>query len=461
MPSETTTFRVRFTAHLNLSSSALANIANNAAEDAKRGEIMKFVFAAQNPEDLADPANCASCADPSYVAAAQAYAWQSGGGFYFERGEIYLKIKCQRAFDLDAAYTFYHEHGLSAKAFPKDRIDESSKSYPSIKSLKPLIFTPSYQYGTIRQDAEDEFYHALLANDWVAKDILIHCLPGVEIECPFYVTFNSFVVKFGGPSEDDHTSDLFYEVGIDKVIRSHGHVKVPNTSRKYFFLKRSNLLNTERFIRFQDIRHELVYMEPDETCLFVTHDWERVDLPDPQSRQYKGLVQLLQGENIAFQSQHVTYGIGTRTFLIHEPLQTDLVSPDAFEHIWYDYSCLPQEPRDHDEELLFREQLANLPNIFRSKVRTVQIGNQRRQKSRAWCVMEQEIAKRNNGINLMFKAEEANVGISYDGVDLVFARSRLSLQDTYTTNVDDMKIVEWMLYKSLADALTQRERREW
>src|SRR5258707_1356044 len=93
MGSDVTTFKLRFTHHLNLPQSTLDNIAKQAEELAKRGEILKSVFAGDNPDDLSDPVNCPFAADPAYTAMAQARAWYSGGGFYCENGEIFLKVK--------------------------------------------------------------------------------------------------------------------------------------------------------------------------------------------------------------------------------------------------------------------------------------------------------------------------------------------------------------------------------
>ena len=441
MSGQTTIFKVRFTDHLNLSQLALANMAKATEKEAKRGKTLKFLIDLSNSGDSA------------YAAIAQARALQAGGGFYYEDGQVFLKIKCQRAFDLDSAYNFYRQNGLSTAAFPQNRIDETSKSYHSVKSLKPLVLTPSYQYGRIRENAEAEFYQALLTDDFVAKDILIHCFPGVEIRCPFYVLFNRFIIKVGVAGEDDQTSDLFYDVAVDKVTQSRGSIEIPRIDDKYFFLKRSDLLEAGKFHRFQDIRQMLVYMQPDATCLFVSHDWQLPDMPDPHNRQYKELVQLLKGHKIAFQSQQAYYFIGTRTFEGHHPLQRNQLSPGTFEYIWYDYSCMPQKPRDQHDELLFREQLFNLNNIFSSDLRTVQIGDKKRQKSRSWCVLEQEIAKKNGGINMVFKDQSTIPPIASTYYDMIFALSTACLKGTQATDLDDITIIEWMLYKSVTDNL--------
>ncbi len=277
---------------------------------------------------------------------------------------------------------------------------------------------------------------------------------------PVYVTFGRFVVKIGCLGEDDLTSYLFYDMAVDKVARSQGHVVVPEISDKYYFIRRSDLLNAERFERFQNIRHNLVYMQPDATCLFVSRDWQLPDLPDPYNHQFDELVRLLSGDEIAFQSQQMQCYFGMRTFLSFAPLQASSISPAEFEYIWYDYCCMPQLPRDHDEGVVFLEQLTNLNNIFASEIRTVQVGDTARQKTRAWCVMKQEIAKKNKGTSMASEGELPHLGWGIDEGDQVFGRVRMSLEGTNTTDPHDHKIVEWMLYKSFGNALVQEKRHD-
>jgi hypothetical protein len=335
---------------------------------------------------------------------------------------------------------------------------DAEASPRSAKTANVQVFTPSFQYGTIREGTEPEFRRALLANDFVAKDVLIHCLPGVELACPFYVMFKSFAVKVGAKGEDDRTSDLFYDVVADKVMPSSGRVEVPAADRRYYFLKTADLVAAGRFPRFQEVRDRLILIEPDDTCLFVTHDWQSPpEAPDPHNIQYGELAALLKGGPIAFHSQPVSYEIGTRTFIKPRPPRTEKIPPARFQHVWVDYSCMPQRPRDASDEKLFRAQLTNLNNIFRSGIRVVRIGDKERQRTRSWCVLEQELAKANGGINSEFKAAPTE-GIAGTQWDAIFELSVAALRGTKVTEADDRKIVEWMLYKSITDVLTRQPR---
>lgn len=463
MSSQTTIFKLKFSDHLIISESYLAALANFTEEQAKLGTTAKFFFLHNgqlNQSGIEEGSKEVARKDSAYVRMAQIRALQSEGGFYYENGHIYLKIKCRRAFDLNSAYLFYREKGLSTAAFPQDRIDEMSKCYHSIRSLKPLVFTPSYQYGKISENCEAELYQALLDNDFVAKDIFIHCLPGIELECPFYVLFTKFTIKVGGAGEDDQTSDLFYDIVTDNVTRSNGRVEIPKTVDKYFLLKLSDLSQTRSFARFQEIRQKLIYKHPDEKCLFISHNWESPDQPDPYNNQYKELIQFLRDNNsIEFYSQKIKYFVGTRTFMAYEPLQTEHVPVNNFEYVWYDYTCMPQKPRDIDDEKLFREQIINLNNIFRSKLKTIQIGDTIRQKSRSWCVLEQELSKKGGGINMIFESELSDVGMTAQSVDFIYASSIACLKGTQVTNEEDRRITEWMLYKSITDNLISNEDR--
>lgn len=443
MSSQTTVFKIRFTDHLKLNDKMWETATRVTQEQAKIGNIAKFFFDESAARD-----------DPRYVAVAHARAAQLDGGFYLEDGEFFLKLKCRRAFDLDSAYQFYRQKMLPTNVFPKERIDQSQKRYHSVKSLKPLVFTPSFQYGTIREETEAEFRQALLASDWVAKDILIHCLPGVELACPLYVLFKTFVVKIGAKGEDDQTSDLFYDPIEDKVTASAGGIDVPKVDHHYYFMRIADLLAARRFCRFQEIRDQLVFMEPDPTCLFVTHDWEAPpETPDPHNTQYEELVTRLKGGPLTFHSQQAYYRIGTRTFIGHHPPRTEQLSLSSFKYVWLDYSCMPQRPRDHDDEKLFRQQLVNLNNIFQSGIKVIRIGDKERQQTRSWCVLEQQLAKRNGGISMEFEPEMP-VPVAAAHADAIFDHCALPLHGTQVTEPEDRKIIQWMLYKSITDTLT-------
>lgn len=74
-----------------------------------------------------------------------------------------------------------------------------------------------------------------------------------------------------------------------------------------------------------------------------------------------------------------------------------------FEYVWYDYTCIPQNPRDQNEEIIFQKLIYNLNSIFQSKIKTLPLGNKDKQKTRAWCVLEQELSKKEGGTSLKFE----------------------------------------------------------
>jgi hypothetical protein len=457
VPSEVATFRLRFTHHLGFSSAMMESLAQHTDEQARIGVTAKYFFT--DPEsgvlqsEVSDRA-----ADPGYIVAAERRAKMTDGGFYYERGELYLRIKCRRAFNLESAYRTYRDHELPTSAFPQTAIDQSRKSYPLVTSLRPLVLTPSFQYGTIDGANEAGFRSALVNNDYVAKDILIHCLPGVELTCPFYVAFPTFTIKIGSAGDDNGTSDLFYDIPADRISPSSGAVALPSEGGSFYFIRRDDLLEAGRFPRFQEVRDRLTFREPDGQCLFITHDWQDTDHPDPQNHQYRELLALLRSRGAFFHSEHVSYSIGSRTFLHHEPVRREWVPAESFAYIWYDYSCMPQKPRDEPDELLFREQLFNLNRIFRQGIRTVRVGDKERQKGRSWCVLEQEIAKRNSGIDTDIETDiPPGVMFAVDGADQIFEiLVRSPLRGTSTTDVDDISVIEWMLYKNVTESMSKQ-----
>ena len=89
--------------------------------------------------------------------------------------------------------------------------------------------------------------------------------------------------------------------------------------------------DSERFLRCQDIADR--YLRPVSVgrTWFVSHRWGSSDHPDPTGTQFRLLRQFLQRN-------------------------------DA-DSIWYDFSCVPQEPLSSPERSLFRESVKNLNSL--------------------------------------------------------------------------------------------------
>jgi hypothetical protein len=149
------------------------------------------------------------------------------------------------------------------------------------------------------------------------------------------------------------------------------------------FLKVSTLRKWDRFLKFQDIdssdfvttgiaraqssvtfqaglgRHSLdSNFQADGVVHFISHRWHSPCHPDPNGEQ---LAQLTQG------------------------------LPDN-ALIWYDYSCLPQEPRTPAQDQKFQHAIQSLPELIKTAWFVILGTNIDDYGTRAWCQFEAVVA---------------------------------------------------------------------
>ncbi len=87
---------------------------------------------------------------------------------------------------------------------------------------------------------------------------------------------------------------------------------------------------------------------------FISHKWESVDHPDPRGYQLKTIIREFKDDCL----------------------------------IWYDYACLPQNPRDKKEQLIFSTGIDTIPHLIEQCWFYI-IGSQLKQyRTRAWCQFE-------------------------------------------------------------------------
>jgi hypothetical protein len=69
--------------------------------------------------------------------------------------------------------------------------------------------------------------------------------------------------------------------------------------------------------------------------------------------------------------------------------------------LWYDYSCMPQEPRSAEDERLFRQALPHLPSMQLLGRTAILLDDAEDYLSRAWCTLEAVVADPRDTIDLL------------------------------------------------------------
>lgn len=116
----------------------------------------------------------------------------------------------------------------------------------------------------------------------------------------------------------------------------------------------------ERFVRCQDVPGRYLRpISPQGQTWFVSHRWLTPSHPDPSGEQFR-------------------------------LLQRFLMTLEA-DSIWYDFSCLPQEPLSTSERSLFRESVKNLNSlVIASNFLAIPTADYM---TRAWCYYEWAVAE--------------------------------------------------------------------
>lgn len=184
---------------------------------------------------------------------------------------------------------------------------------------------------------------------------------------------------------------------------------------RFRILPASYLFRDDHFGRPQD--SDIEWLKPRQCWLliFVSHRWEIAGHPDPDGRQHRALTALVSAlcdlwdalaaetaqERIRLVPRLDRHGTTQAAVLLsrvkfprhvlrrrqHESARHFL--PDHIG-IWYDYMCLPQQPRSPAEEEEFRAGLLALPELLNSKAVSLvalrEAGDD--YGARAWCLAE-------------------------------------------------------------------------
>jgi hypothetical protein len=150
------------------------------------------------------------------------------------------------------------------------------------------------------------------------------------------------------------------------------------------FISGRSLLNLEKLDRCQDLLVD-TWTPVDELwhVVFISHRWGSQDDPDPMGTQLLALQRL------------VRRMVDIRSVLADERVR--LLSGDGILDLigfWYDFSCLPQEPRTVGEEQEFRRSLVGIGEMLESqRVSTLVLRKEGDgYLERGWCFAESMIA---------------------------------------------------------------------
>lgn len=185
-------------------------------------------------------------------------------------------------------------------------------------------------------------------------------------------------------------------LAFDKQVDSKFELKTP-----YKALIPQYFRDFSKFIRHQDIPSRYFQSTNSAPTLFVSHRWESTNHPDPTGIQFQ--------------------------IMRKSALEVDQ------KLIWYDYSCLPQEPRTLSEHELFKQSLHDLNSFLRvTQFFSIIDGNYI---NRAWCYYEWVISKLlTGGQRISIQDKEINVS-DYDKLaeqlvlDGVYPKLDLTLEE--------------------------------
>jgi hypothetical protein len=122
----------------------------------------------------------------------------------------------------------------------------------------------------------------------------------------------------------------------------------------YRGLTRQYFIDFDSFTRCQDVPDRYLSLVSSGPVCFISHRWESLSHPDPKGNQFQ--------------------------------IVKDFIRDNEPELIWYDFSCMPQQPRTAAQETAFRDSLRDLNSLvmmsqFVSIITEDYI-------SRAWCYYE-------------------------------------------------------------------------
>lgn len=199
-----------------------------------------------------------------------------------------------------------------------------------------------------------------------------------------------------------------------------GRLSLRDAASRFWFLKAGDLLRMESFRRRQELEVEPMAPENCHLLLFISHRWETAEHPDPSGRQLaalKSLIHLLCDACDALSAQSVEerlrflpslrrYGALQAVLLISRLSPSVLTLGSSIEgkrarewlpnHIgvWYDFACLPQQPRSDGEEQEFQTALLTWPDLLLSEEVSVialrDAGDD--YESRGWCFAEARLS---------------------------------------------------------------------
>jgi len=122
-------------------------------------------------------------------------------------------------------------------------------------------------------------------------------------------------------------------------------------------LNRQYFIDNLKFNRCQDIPQKY-FVKVDPTTIFISHRWVTPNDPDPSGDQFN-LIKM-------------------DSSLIND-WRKDLT-------VWYDFSCMPQQPRSQDDTILFKRQLYSLNDLIaQTESMSIRSGDYF---NRSWCVAE-------------------------------------------------------------------------
>ena len=253
--------------------------------------------------------------------------------------------------------------------------------------------------------------------------------------------------------------------------------------RRFRILPASYLLRDDHFSRPQD--SEIEWLKPRQCWLliFVSHRWETAGHPDPDGRQHRALAALVSAlcelwdalaaetarERIRLVPRLDRHGTAQAAVLFsrlnlprHVLRRSQRESTRHFlpDHIgiWYDYTCLPQQPRSPAEEDEFRAGLLALPELLSAEaVSLVALRDADDDyRARAWCLAEALLTANKTGsqgvalrMDLMGTALELGPEESQASPDLS-RRLHAALEGWADAAVETARAVDCMTMLALA-----------
>jgi hypothetical protein len=199
-----------------------------------------------------------------------------------------------------------------------------------------------------------------------------------------------------------------------------GLLSLRDAVSRFWVLTAGDLLRMESFRRRQDLEVEPMAPENCHLLLFISHRWETAEHPDPSGRQLaalKSMIHLLCDACDALSTQSVEerlrslpslrrYGALQALLLISRLSSSVLTLGSSIDGkrahewlpnhvgVWYDFACLPQQPRSGAEEQEFQAALLAWPGLLLSEevslIALREAGDD--YESRGWCFAEARLS---------------------------------------------------------------------